>query len=52
MFLNILLIRCDLISQDYSWDDHGYPFLNTLYSEIGPMMDEKFKLAFQMTYRT
>jgi hypothetical protein len=37
--------------QEYSWEDHGYPFLNSLYPDIGPLLDEKFNMALQMTYR-
>lgn len=37
--------------QEHSWEDHGYPFLNSLYPDLGPLLDDKFKLALQMTYR-
>ena len=37
--------------QEYSWEDHGYTFLTELYPEIGPILDEKFKTAKELTYR-
>jgi len=39
------------VVQEHSWEDHGYPFLNSLYPDLGPLLDDKFKLALQMTYR-
>ena len=41
-----------LRARDYSWEDHGFPFVNGLYPDIAPLLDDKFTLAFQLTYRT
>lgn len=38
--------------QDYSWDDHGYSLVNRLYSDVGNLLDEKFKTAYNLTYYT
>ncbi|XP_062997782.1 sestrin-3-like isoform X2 [Elgaria multicarinata webbii] len=29
--------------QDYSWEDHGFSLVNRLYSDIGHLLDEKFR---------
>ncbi|XP_074863602.1 sestrin-3-like isoform X2 [Carettochelys insculpta] len=29
--------------QDYSWEDHGFSLVNRLYSDIGFLLDEKFR---------
>ncbi|XP_060105398.1 sestrin-1-like isoform X2 [Heteronotia binoei] len=29
--------------QDYSWEDHGFSLVNRLYSDIGYLLDEKFR---------
>ncbi|XP_013784844.1 sestrin homolog isoform X2 [Limulus polyphemus] len=36
--------------QDYSWEDHGFSLLNRLYNDAGTFLDEKFKIAYDMTY--
>ncbi|KAG1659629.1 Sestrin-1 [Nymphon striatum] len=38
--------------QDYSWDDHGFSLANRLYNEVGTLLDEKFKKAYNLTYNT
>ena len=38
--------------QDYSWDDHGYSLVNRLYSEVGNLLDDKFKTTASLTYNT
>lgn len=38
--------------QDYSWDDQGYSLVNQLYTDVGSLLDEKFKTAYNMTYFT
>ncbi|XP_071865589.1 sestrin isoform X1 [Bombus fervidus] len=38
--------------QDYSWDDHGYSLVNRLYNDVGNLLDEKFKTAYNLTYFT
>lgn len=38
--------------QDYSWDDHGYSLSNRLYNDVGTLLDEKFKTAYNLTYYT
>ncbi|RWS30217.1 Sestrin-like protein [Leptotrombidium deliense] len=36
--------------QDYSWDDHGFSLVNRLYSDVGNLLDEKFKVTYNLTY--
>lgn len=38
--------------QDYSWDDHGYSLVNRLYSDVGNLLDVKFRAAYNLTYFT
>ncbi|XP_004534931.1 sestrin homolog isoform X2 [Ceratitis capitata] len=38
--------------QDYSWDDHGYSLVNSLYSDVGTLLDQKFRAAYNLTYFT
>lgn len=38
--------------QDYSWEDHGYSLVNRLYPDVGQMLDEKFQIAYNLTYNT
>ncbi|RWS06112.1 Sestrin-like protein [Dinothrombium tinctorium] len=38
--------------QDYSWDDHGFSLVNRLYSDIGNLLDAKFKTTYDLTYNT
>lgn len=38
--------------QDYSWEDHGFSLVNRLYPDVGQMLDEKFQLAYNLTYNT
>lgn len=38
--------------QDYQWDDQGYSLCNLLYPDIGPFLDEKFKVGYNLTYYT
>ena len=39
-------------AQDYSWDDHGFSLANRLYTDIGNLLDDKFKMAANLTYYT
>ncbi|XP_028294946.1 sestrin-1 isoform X1 [Gouania willdenowi] len=39
-------------AQDYSWEDHGYSLVNRLYPDVGQMLDEKFQMAYNLTYNT
>ena len=39
-------------AQDYSWEDHGFSLANRLYSDIGNILDEKFNVAYNLTYYT
>ncbi|XP_071613697.1 sestrin-3-like isoform X3 [Heliangelus exortis] len=32
-------------AQDYSWEDHGFSLVNRLYSDIGHLLDEKFRMV-------
>ncbi|UYV61662.1 SESN1 [Cordylochernes scorpioides] len=38
--------------QDYSWDDHGFSLANRLYNDVGTLLDQKFKTAYDLTYYT
>ncbi|NXG90033.1 SESN1 protein, partial [Stercorarius parasiticus] len=38
--------------QDYSWEDHGYSLVNRLYPDVGQLLDEKFHIAYNLTYNT
>lgn len=38
--------------QDYSWDDHGYSLVNRFYNDVGNLLDDKFKTAYNLTYYT
>ena len=38
--------------QDYSWEEHGFSLVNRLYADVGGYLDEKFKVAQNMTYYT
>ncbi|KPP64344.1 hypothetical protein Z043_117323 [Scleropages formosus] len=37
-------------AQDYSWEDHGFSLVNRLYSDIGLLLDEKFRTVYNLTY--
>ncbi|XP_028139001.1 sestrin homolog isoform X3 [Diabrotica virgifera virgifera] len=37
---------------DYSWDDHGYSLVNRLYNDVGNLLDDKFRTAYNLTYYT
>jgi sestrin len=41
-----------LRARDYSWEDHGYAFLNSLYPDICPLLDGRFGTSFSMTYKS
>lgn len=34
---------CGLSGQDYSWEDHGFSLVNRLYSDIGHLLDDRFR---------
>uniref|UniRef100_A0AAY5K5T1 Sestrin 1 n=1 Tax=Esox lucius TaxID=8010 RepID=A0AAY5K5T1_ESOLU len=38
--------------QDYSWEDHGYSLVNRLYPDVGQLLDDKFQMAYNLTYNT
>lgn len=40
------------VSQDYTWEDHGYSLIQRLYPEGGQLLDEKFQTAYSLTYNT
>uniref|UniRef100_A0A8C9EZA1 Sestrin 3 n=1 Tax=Pavo cristatus TaxID=9049 RepID=A0A8C9EZA1_PAVCR len=33
------------VFRDYSWEDHGFSLVNRLYSDIGHLLDEKFRMV-------
>ncbi|KAG8451247.1 hypothetical protein GDO86_003471 [Hymenochirus boettgeri] len=39
-------------AHDYSWEDHGYSLLQRLNPEVGQLLDEKFQVAYNLTYHT
>ncbi|XP_069462645.1 sestrin-1 [Ambystoma mexicanum] len=39
-------------AQDYSWEDHGYSLVNRLYPDVGQLIDNKFHIAYNLTYNT
>lgn len=38
--------------QDYSWDDHGFSLVSSLYNDVGDLLDLKFRAAYNLTYFT
>ena len=38
--------------QDYSWSDHAYSLLNRFYPDVGGLLDEKFRVTYNLTYYT
>lgn len=38
--------------QDYSWEDQGFSLANRLYSDIGNLLEDRFNIAFNLTYYT
>ncbi|KAF0291018.1 Sestrin [Amphibalanus amphitrite] len=38
--------------QDYNWEDHGFSLVNRLYSDVGYLLDDKFRKAYHLTYQT
>lgn len=38
--------------QDFQWEDQGFSLCNVLYPDIGPFLDEKFKVGYNLTYYT
>lgn len=41
--VNILFWTIFKILQDYSWEDHGFSLVNRLYSDIGHLLDDRFR---------
>ncbi|KAM4701208.1 sestrin-3 [Discoglossus pictus] len=39
-------------AHDYSWEDHGFSLVNRLYSDIGHLLDDKFRMVYNLTYHT
>lgn len=39
-------------AHDYTWEDHGYSLLHRLYPEVGQLLDDKFQIAYNLTYHT
>lgn len=41
---NCTIINCICVYvQDYSWEDHGFSLVNRLYSDIGHLLDDRFR---------
>lgn len=40
------------VPQDYNWEDHGFALVNRLYSDVGVLLDDKFRKAYNLTYKT
>ncbi|XP_058145302.1 sestrin-3 isoform X2 [Dasypus novemcinctus] len=39
-------------AQDYTWENHGFSLVNRLYSDIGHLLDEKFRMVYSLTYNS
>ncbi|XP_072277357.1 sestrin-2 isoform X2 [Pyxicephalus adspersus] len=39
-------------AHDYTWEDHGYSLLHRLSPEVGQLLDDKFQVAYNLTYHT
>ena len=39
-------------AEDYKWEEQGFPLVNRLYSDIGSLLEDKFKMAADLTYYT
>ena len=39
----LTLNPCLRAPQDYSWEDHGFSLVNRLYSDIGHLLDDRFR---------
>lgn len=44
LFFTVAKCSC-CAQQDYSWEDHGFSLVNRLYSDIGHLLDEKFRMV-------
>lgn len=51
-YILIICICSILCIQDYCWEDHGYSLVNRLYPDVGQLIDEKFHIAYNLTYNT
>eukprot|EP00088_Acartia_fossae_P005036 TRINITY_DN12201_c0_g3_i1.p1 TRINITY_DN12201_c0_g3~~TRINITY_DN12201_c0_g3_i1.p1 ORF type:complete len:508 (+),score=92.85 TRINITY_DN12201_c0_g3_i1:90-1613(+) len=38
--------------QDFNWDEEGFSVISRFYDEIAQLLDDKFRTAYNMTYRT
>lgn len=38
--------------QDYSWDCHAFSLVSRLYNDVGFVLDDKFRAAYNLTYFT
>ena len=38
--------------QDFDWDEEGFSVISRFYDEIAQLLDDKFKTAYNMTYRS
>ncbi|KAM4827824.1 sestrin-3 isoform 2-T2 [Thomomys bottae] len=36
-------------AQDYTWENQGFSLVNRLYSDIGHLLDEKFRMVYSLT---
>ncbi|XP_068122235.1 sestrin-2 [Hyperolius riggenbachi] len=41
-----------LHAHDFTWENHGYSLLQRVFPEIGQLLDDKFQLAYNLTYHT
>ncbi|XP_016042616.1 sestrin-3 isoform X2 [Erinaceus europaeus] len=37
-------------AQDYTWENHGFSLVNRLYSDIGHLLDDKFRMVCSLTH--
>jgi len=38
--------------QDYNWEDEGFNLISRFYDDIAQLLDDKFKLSYNLTYGT
>lgn len=37
------------LPQDYTWENHGFSLVNRLYSDMGHLLDQKFRMVDSLT---
>ncbi|CAK8682636.1 unnamed protein product [Clavelina lepadiformis] len=39
-------------AQDYNWEDNAFYVVSNYYNDVAEMLDDKFKIAYNLTYKT